>query len=180
MLNTFDLSQLPTLVQPIIWDEVTCIFKIIDQPSTPAMISNINIVPFTGDLWVVVQLEDGSLELPGGTCEPGEHYLATARRELMEEAGAKLHTFVPFGIWECHSSAPHPFRPHIPHPEFHRLVGYSEVELVGAPTNPHDGERVASVLQLTLEDIQARFAASGRSELAELYALAAHIRQQRS
>lgn len=87
-----------------------------------------------------------------------------------------MGAFVPFGIWECHSSAPQPFRPHIPHLEFHRLVGYSAVELVSAPTNPSDGEVVAAVLQLTLGEIQERFAAADRSELAEFYTLAAHIR----
>lgn len=158
--------------------QVTGVFKRIERPDQPELISNINIVPFVGSRWVVLKLEDGSLELPGGTCEPGEHYLETAQRELLEEAGAKLHKFVPFGVWECHSSAPKPFRPHIPHPVFHRLVGYSRVELVGTPTNPDHGEQVAAVLLLTLEDLQVRFTNAGRSDLAELYTLAADLRQR--
>ena len=68
-----------------------------------------------------------------------------ARRELLEEAGAQLLTFELFGAWHCRSSAPAPYRPHLPHPESYRVVGYGEVALVGAPTNPPDGEQVIEV-----------------------------------
>ena len=46
-------------------------------------------------------------------------------------------TFKPFGAWHYFSTAPKPYRPHLPHPEFYRLVGYGAVEIIGTPTNPH-------------------------------------------
>ena len=70
-------------------------------------------------------------DIVGGTLEPGETYRDTIRRELPEEAGARLVTFELFGAWHCHSSAPQPCRPHLPHPEFYRVVGCGEIELVG-------------------------------------------------
>ncbi|MDR0326784.1 MAG: NUDIX hydrolase [Planctomycetaceae bacterium] len=39
--------------------------------------------------------EDGLIELPAGTMEPGEEPLVTARRELMEETGYRAAELVP-------------------------------------------------------------------------------------
>src|SRR5215203_623778 len=94
-------------------------------PLPPAhLISNVNLVPFVGAACVVIHVHPGRWEMPGGTVEPGEPYIDTLRRELLEEAGACLLTFTPLGAWRCLSPAAAPFRPHMPHPEFYRLVGW--------------------------------------------------------
>jgi 8-oxo-dGTP diphosphatase len=142
----------------------------------PHLISNVNVVPYVGDQWLVIRLENGNWEIPGGTLEPDESYLDAARRELLEEAGARLLTFQIFGAWKCISEAPKPYRPHLPHPEFYRLVGYGEVELVGLPLNPSDAEQVASVELVTLDEAARRYRSVGRDDLAELYLLAAAMR----
>jgi 8-oxo-dGTP pyrophosphatase MutT (NUDIX family) len=140
-------------------------------------VSNISIVPFVGNNVVQIELEDGSLEIVGGTLEPGESYREAIERELMEEAGAQLVRLKTFGVWHCHSSAPAPFRPHIPHPDFYRLSAYAEIEIVGPPQLPGEGgEQVRTVHLLPVVAAANHFRAQGRPELAELYLLAERVR----
>ena len=120
-----------------------------------------NVVAIYGSGWVVLVLADGRPEVPGGTREPGESIEATLRRELMEEAGARLESFKAFGVWDCVSTAEAPYRPHLPHPRSQRLVGVGRVELVTTPTIG-DGEDVVEVLTVSLEEAQRRFRAVGR------------------
>lgn len=110
--------------------------------------------------------------------ELGESYLDTICRELLEEAGARLLTFEPFGAWRYFSFAPEPYRPHLPHPEFYRVVGWGEAVIVGQPQNPQGGEQVIDVACVPVEEASQRFLAVGRPDLAELYRLAAAIRHQ--
>ena len=141
------------------------------------LISNVNLVPFKGDRWLVLRLETGEWEVPGGTLEPGESYSDAISHELIEEAGARLITFEPLGAWHCFSTAPKPYRPHLPHPEFYWLVGYGAVEIIGSPENPEDGEQVAGMKFITIEEAIRRFRDINRFELAELYQLAARVRE---
>ena len=141
------------------------------------LISNVNLVPFKGDRWLILRLQTGEWEVPGGTLEPGETYSDTISRELIEEAGVRLITFELLGAWHCFSTAPKPYRPHLPHPEFYRLVGYGAVEIIGSPENPEDGEQVASVEFVTIEEAAQRFRSINRFELAELYQLAARMQK---
>jgi 8-oxo-dGTP pyrophosphatase MutT (NUDIX family) len=149
------------------WGTVSANFQL--AIPKPDQVSNVNIVPFIDEQVIIVRLEDGSYEVPGGTREAGETYLDAVRRELLEEAGARLIDYVPFGAWRCYSSNEKPYKPHLPHPEFYRLVGYGEVELIARPTNPADGEQVAAVEVVTVEAAAAKFSASGRPDLADLY-----------
>ena len=62
--------------------------------------------------------------------------------------------------------------PHLPHPEFYRVVGWGKVELVGKPQNPQRGEQVMSVACVPVEEAHRRFWDAERPGLAELYCLA--------
>ena len=135
---------------------------------------NVNLVPYTPAGWVVLAIADGRLEVPGGTRESGESIEAALRRALLEEAGARLESFRPFGVWDCVSTSETPYRPHLPHPRFQRLVGVGRVALETKPTIG-DGEDVVEVLTVSLEEAQARFRAIGRGDLAGLYGLAADL-----
>ncbi|MGI8901010.1 MAG: hypothetical protein ACR2HA_08765 [Nocardioides sp.] len=46
------------------------------------------------------------------------------------------------------SNRDRPYRPHLPHPRALWAYAVADVRLVGAPTNPEDGEVVVEVLSL--------------------------------
>ena len=96
-----------------------------------------------------------------------------------EEAGVRLKSANALGAWHCHSNAPQPYRPHLPHPDFYRYVSYGEFEIVGKPLNPSDAEQVTLVELVTLEEAIRRYKSIERDDFAELYALAAFIRGQK-
>ena len=170
-------TDFPNLFGSTSWETVTCTFECLNETPSLNLISNVNLVPFKGDRWLILRLHTGEWEVPGGTLEPGESYSDAISRELIEEAGACLKTFEPFGAWHCFSTATKPYRPHLPHPEFYRLVGYGAVEITGNPKNPEGGEQVASVDFVPIEEAVQRFRDINRFELAELYQLAAKIRE---
>ena len=116
--------------------------------------------------------------ITGGTLEPGESYMAAIERELIEEAGARLYSFEYLGAWHCYSDADKPYRPHLPWPEFYRVVGFGCVEIVGEPSNPEDGEQVSEVVSLPLDEACIRLTTNPDfgPELAELYRLAALVK----
>ncbi|CAG7618886.1 hypothetical protein PAESOLCIP111_02158 [Paenibacillus solanacearum] len=168
-----------TLFQPYHWTNRISQFELFDAVPAESLISNVNMVPFQGDDCVVIRLDNGQWEMPGGTLEPDEHYVTALRRELIEEAGARLVSpFIPFGAWKYHSTADKPYKPHLPHPLFYRLVGYGNVEIVSEPTVPDGGEKVAAVELMTVREAKARFVESGRPDLAELYELASELRRR--
>lgn len=169
-----EAARFPDLFAPVMGKRGSAEFRRVDEVSCEGLVSNVNVVPYTAAGWVVLVLGDGRPEVPGGTREPGEAIEATLRRELMEEAGARLESFRPFGVWDCVSTAEAPYRPHLPHPRSQRLVGVGRVELVATPTIG-DGEDVVEVLTVSLEEAQVRFRAVGRGDLADLYGLAAEV-----
>ncbi len=63
----------------------------------------VNVVAFTegGELLVVEQfrhgIDEATLEVPGGSCDPGEDPLESARRELREETGFESGHWIPLG-----------------------------------------------------------------------------------
>lgn len=87
--------------------------------------------------------------LPGGTREEGETLGELARRELLEEAGARITGSVDvFASHVADSVRERPFRPHLPHPRAYWGYAVAEAEVVQPPTNPHGGEHVVEVLTL--------------------------------
>ena len=173
-------SNFPNLFGRTSWQTVTCEFGYLNEIPPLNLISNVNLVPFKEDRWLMLRLQTGEWEIPGGTLEPGESYSDAISRELIEEAGARLVTFELLGAWHCFSSAPKPYRPHLPHPEFYRLVGYGSVEIISSPENPEGGEQVASVEFVSIEEAVQRFRNINRFELSELYQLAARVRETKN
>lgn len=171
-------QQFPDLFKPLTWGPIEAQFELADTPPAPETIANVSVVAFVGDQIVVTHTAAGYDDLPGGTLEPGETYMQTVERELLEEAGARLipGSFRLFGVGRCHSNLPTPYRPHLPHPDFNRVVGYADAEIVQQPINPDGGEQIISVELLSIEDAVQRFLNDQRPDLADLCRLAAALR----
>jgi 8-oxo-dGTP pyrophosphatase MutT (NUDIX family) len=173
------LNQYPALSKGIVWGFVENCFSL-DYEVDTASVSNISIIPTVGDKYVVMKIDNGKWELIGGTLEPNEHHMEALEREVKEELGAELVDYTLFGCFKCHSSASEPYRPHIPHPHFVRLVGYGEVKIVGKPLNPPDGEQVIAVEAVDIDEAVKLFEEIGRSDIAELYMMAHQLKNGHS
>jgi len=176
MNSTF--NHLAALSQPIFWGAVEARFTV-EAVQDESLISNISIIPTVGDKYVVMKIDSGLWELIGGTLEPDEHYMQALQRELKEEIGAELISYHSFGHFQCKSNADLPYRPHIPHPYFIRVVGVGEVNIVSNPLNPSDGEQVIAVELVDHAEAVRRFEQIGRTDLADLYRLAHEVRTKR-
>ena len=184
MSKAISTEDYPYLAQVRTGEKQRWQFELRAAPPPANLISNVYAVSFIGAQCLLIRILHRQREvwdITGGTLEPDETYLDAARRELMEEAGAQLLTFEPFGAWHCWSSAPAPHRPHLPHPESYRVVSYGEAALVGSPTNPPDGEQVIEVACVPVEEAVRRLRTSWPDlpELAELYRLVAALRASR-
>ena len=170
-------TQYPALFQQVVWPwgPIHARFELLETAPPERLIANVNVVPLVGRDWVMIRLQNGAWEIPGGTLEPGETYSDTLQRELKEEVGARLCSWRVFGAWRCHSFAAQPYRPHLPFPDFYRIVGLGEIELDGTPQNPCGAEQVVSVERGSLETVVERFTAAERHDLAQLYHLASQI-----
>ena len=147
-----DKAKFPHLFEEVSWNDGLnrATFELGVVPPVH-LISNVYIVPFVGEECVIIRTDSG-WGITGGTLEAGESYLEALQRELMEEAGARFRNFHAIGAWHCHSSAERPYRPHLPWPEYYRIVGYGDIELTGCPTNPDDGEQVLEVGTFAVEE----------------------------
>ncbi|WP_168118948.1 NUDIX hydrolase [Paenibacillus sp. HB172176] len=174
-MTVLNHAEFPALTGQIDWGTVKSKFRL-STAFDELLVSNISIIPCVLDKYVIFQIEDGRWELPGGTLEPGEPYMDGLKRELMEELGGVLLSYELFGYFACESKLEKPYRPHIPHPSFIRLIGWGEVSLVRPPLNPPDGEQVIAVETVTVDEAVNKFMSQGRSDIAEMYKLAHHIR----
>jgi len=175
-LNKLSHLEFPILSSAIDWGVVKAGFRS-NLDYDERLVSNVSIIPFVEEKCVIFQIDNGMWELPGGTLEAGENYLEALKREVMEELGAELISYHPFGYFDCESSADTPYKPHIPHPIFNRIVGYGEVQIVGKPLNPADGEQVIAVEVVEIDEAVARLRKIGRYDIAELYQLAYQTRR---
>ncbi|TCO51100.1 8-oxo-dGTP pyrophosphatase MutT (NUDIX family) [Kribbella antiqua] len=113
------------------------------------LISNVKVIGRAAGGVVVCESDQGWRFLPGGTREYGEAVAETARRELLEEAGASIVGELNWiGAFKVNDPRSTPYRPHVPHPISYWLYAVADVALKARPTNPADGEAVTDVLTL--------------------------------
>jgi 8-oxo-dGTP diphosphatase len=112
------------------------------------LVARLHLVAMTPQRHVIVcRSIQGWRFLPGGTREEGESLVELARRELLEEAGARMTGSVEiFASHVADNLRDGPYRPHLPHPRAYWAYAVTEAEVVAPPTNPLDGEQVVEVM----------------------------------
>lgn len=156
---------------------VTAQFFRSDELPPDRLIASGNVIPFVEGKWLLIRFGDGRWTVPGGTRNPKEPLETALRRELLEEAGAVFETAWLLGYWRCLSRKSKPYRFHVPHPLFYRVVFVAEAHLVGDPLGGTDAEPILEVGVVPLFEAFRRLVASGRRDVAELYLLAASLRK---
>ena len=117
------------------------------------LVARLHLVAMTSQGHVIVcRSVQGWRFLPGGTREVDESLVELARRELVEEAGARMAGGIDvFASHVADSRRDSPYRPHLPHPRAYWAYAVARAEVVQPPTNPADGEHVVEVMTLPPE-----------------------------
>jgi hypothetical protein len=81
-----------------------------------------------------------------------------------------------YSVFHYWSDAEQPYRPHLPHPEFYRVAGVGDVEIVGLLNDPD--RHVLGIDLVTNQEAVQRFRNQGRDDLASLHSLAIELQRK--
>lgn len=162
---------------PYAWRQVTSRF--VDEVPPRERTSHVHVVPFVGDLAVLLRTEEDGWSTPGGTLLEDEPVDAAVAREVAEAIGGRATRYELFGQWDSSTSEREPYRPWLPHPRFALALGWADVVIDGPPEDRGGVERktVQEIVILPVEQAARRLAAQDRPHLAALYSLAHQVRR---
>jgi 8-oxo-dGTP diphosphatase len=145
------------------WDWAQTVVRFTDQRPPDEVVQSVRAIAVVDDRVVVCGLADGGIFLPGGTREPGESVDGCLRRELLEEAGFRVHGEPHWFAAHCGVSYHRMrYRPHCPFPLKSWLWGRVHGEFVSAPTNPPGAEQVVSVTTMPPQEAAEALESAGR------------------
>lgn len=136
------VERFPELFAPAFWEWGDLDVRFTTEQPPDELVSNVHVVGRTEDGVVVCANDLGWRFLPGGTREPDEPVHETARRELLEEAGARITgplTWI--GAHRADHRRPEPFRPHLPHPVSYWINVVADVVIEAAPPTRRTASR---------------------------------------
>lgn len=167
----------PSLFTGHTWGRTSFLgMRLLDGPIDVSILQSVNIVPFVGEDVVLTMMSATKPLLPGGTREYGETLLQTIQREVFEECGAEIDTCVAFALLDCYSYERKPWRPHLPHPEFSRLLCFGDIRMIGGPARGQNMETISAVNVVSLPVAIRSLLTCRRPELAAIYECAAEAR----
>jgi len=135
------------------------------------------VIPFVSDTECLVTCRaNGQWVLPGGTLEPGENWVETGKRELMEETGSLINQIYPVGMYHCVSQAKSPPKPHLPHPEHVRVVSWAIAEQVKRPSDPDMNSKIVDVRVVHFKEAKSLFGPTS-PDFGDLYEFAYRAKQ---
>lgn len=142
------------------------------------LIGTVKMVAYQGEAYIAVRSPDGWWE-PGGKPEPGETYLETITREMLEETGCQVINYTLFGAFRCVSLQPGPPEPGLLWPEFYFLWGYGEVKPAAQP-QPSATEQILEIGFAPLDQTCDRLITTPGAGplLVDVYRLADLLRRQ--
>ncbi len=143
-LDRYLSSLVPAAREQARWDmgyihlHVTCYLT--EAPPPDALVTSARCVVIGHGSVLVITNEDGEHILPGGRREPGETSVATAKRELHEEAGLDVSPAIQMAVLHFHHTTPKPSRYVYPYPDFLQIVYFVPVECI-MPLTVADSDR---------------------------------------
>jgi 8-oxo-dGTP pyrophosphatase MutT (NUDIX family) len=142
------------------------------------LIGTVKMVAYIEEEYIAVRSPSGWWE-PGGKPEPGESFLETIHREMLEETGCQVISFTLFGAFHCVSLKSAPPAPGLLWPEFYFLWGYGEVEKFTTP-RPTATEEILEIGLAPLEETCRRLITTPGAGplLVEIYRLADLLRKE--
>lgn len=175
MVEVSFAERYPLLHKPARWEWGGLDVRFSTEIPADELVTNVHVVCFAGERIVLCRDDRDIWLVPGGTREANEPIDTCVRRELLEEAGARLIGPIHrIGAHHATSDHPHPYLPWQAHPHKAWLWCTADVVVDSNPTNPPDGEQILEVRAFPVDEA-IRLSATDGDHMPELVQLAVEL-----